>query len=123
MTEPRPAVQTDPTIRVLFSGAQIQERVRGNWAQLTALAPANPACSVLPAEAGWYAVVQVPAIASEDTIVLDLLEHTGVLVHPGYFFDFEHEAYLVVSLIVEPDVFDRGVARILARAAQPDQKV
>jgi alanine-synthesizing transaminase len=84
---------------------QIQERVRGNWAQLTALAPANPACSVLPAEAGWSAVVQVPAIASEDTIVLDLLEHTGVLVHPGYFFDFEREAFLVISLLPEPGVF------------------
>jgi alanine-synthesizing transaminase len=84
---------------------QIQERVRGNWAQLTALASANPACSLLPAEAGWYAVVQVPAIASEDTIVLDLLEHTGVLVHPGYFFDFEREAFLVISLLPEPGVF------------------
>jgi alanine-synthesizing transaminase len=84
---------------------QIQERVRGNWAQLTALASANPACSLLPAEAGWYAVVQVPAVASEDTIVLDLLEHTGVLVHPGYFFDFEREAFLVISLLPEPGVF------------------
>jgi alanine-synthesizing transaminase len=84
---------------------QIQERVRGNWAQLTAFASANPACSVLPAEAGWSAVVQVPAIAPEDTIVLDLLEHTGVLVHPGYFFDFEREAFLVISLLPEPGVF------------------
>jgi alanine-synthesizing transaminase len=84
---------------------QIHERVRGNWAQLTALASTNPACSLLPAEAGWYAVVQVPAIASEDTIVLDLLEHTGVLVHPGYFFDFEREAFLVISLLPEPGVF------------------
>jgi alanine-synthesizing transaminase len=84
---------------------QIHERVRGNWAQLTALESTNPACSLLPAEAGWYAVVQVPAIASEDTIVLDLLEHTGVLVHPGYFFDFEREAFLVISLLPEPGVF------------------
>jgi alanine-synthesizing transaminase len=52
---------------------------------------------------------------------LSLLADDHVLVHPGYFFDFEHEAYLVISLIVEPGVFDRGVARILARAAQPDQ--
>jgi aspartate/methionine/tyrosine aminotransferase len=94
---------------LLRSGAavrsQIQQRVRHNFAQLTMLATANPACAVLPPEAGWYAVVQVPAIASEDTIVLDLLEQTGVLVHPGYFFDFEREAFVVVSLLPEPHVF------------------
>lgn len=94
---------------------QIQERVRGNWAQLTALASANPACSLLPADAGWYAVVQVPAIASEETIVLDLLEHTGVLVHPGYFFDFEREAFLVISLLPEPGVFACAAEALFGR--------
>jgi alanine-synthesizing transaminase len=84
---------------------QIQDRVRQNFAQLTAIASANPACAVLPAEAGWYAVVQVPALASEDTIVLDLLDQTGVLVYPGYFFDFEREAFLVVSLLPDPHRF------------------
>jgi alanine-synthesizing transaminase len=84
---------------------QIHERVRQNFAQLTAIASANPACAVLPVEAGWYAVVQVPAVESEDAIVLDLLEQTGVLVHPGYFFDFEREAFLVVSLLPDPQVF------------------
>lgn len=84
---------------------QIQQRVRENFGQLRTLASTNPACAVLPSEAGWYAVVQVPAVASEDTIVLDLLEQTGVLVHPGYFFDFEREAFLVVSLLPEPRVF------------------
>jgi alanine-synthesizing transaminase len=95
---------------------QIQERVRGNWAQLAALASANPACAVLPAEAGWYAVVQVPAIASEDTIVLDLLERAGVLVHPGYFFDFEREAFLVISLLPEPPGFACAVQALFAQA-------
>jgi alanine-synthesizing transaminase len=85
--------------------SQIQRRVRGNYAELRALASAHSACSVLPVEAGWYALVQVPAVASEDTIVLDLLEQTGVLVHPGYFFDFDREAFLVLSLLPEPRVF------------------
>jgi alanine-synthesizing transaminase len=88
-----------------FIREQIQARVRGNCAQLTAIAAAHLACAVMPIEAGWYAVVQVPALASEDTIVLDLLEQTGVLVHPGYFFDFEREAFLVLSLLPEPQVF------------------
>jgi alanine-synthesizing transaminase len=84
---------------------QIHARVRENYARLTAVASAHPACAVMPVEAGWYAVVHVPAVASEETIVLDLLEQAGVLVHPGYFFDFEREAFLVVSLLSEPRVF------------------
>ena len=85
--------------------SQIQARVRGNYAELSALASAHPACAVFPVEAGWYAVVQVPALAGEDTIVVDLLEQTGILVHPGYFFDFEREAFIVLSLLPEPRVF------------------
>jgi len=85
--------------------AQIQNRVRENYDRLIDAASANPACAVMPVEAGWYAIVQVPALAPEDTIVVDLLEQTGVLVHPGYFFDFEREAFLVVSLLPEPRVF------------------
>ena len=95
--------------------AQIQERVRGNCARLKELASANPACAVMPVEAGWYAVVQVPALASEDAIVLDLLERTGVLVHPGYFFDFEREAFLVVSLLPEPAIFASAAQAVFAR--------
>ena len=95
--------------------AQIQARVRENYTQLTALASANSACAVLPVEAGWYAVVQVPAIAPEDTIVLDLLDETGVLVHPGYFFDFEREAFLVVSLLPAPDVFSAAAQALFSQ--------
>ncbi len=85
--------------------AQIQRRVCENYARLVTAAAACPACSVMPVEAGWYAVVQVPAIQPEEMIVLDLLDRTGVLVHPGYFFDFEREAFLVISLLPEAEVF------------------
>lgn len=94
---------------------QIHGRVRANYAQLTKLASANPACAVIPVEAGWYAVVQVPAIASEDTIVLDLLDEAGVLVHPGYFFDFEREAFLVISLLPEPQLFASAVQALFGQ--------
>ena len=78
----------------------------------------------MPVEAGWYAVVQVPAIASEESIVLDLLDTTGVLVHPGYFFDFEREAFLIISLLPDPagvcrrsgrDVLAVGRSRMMPR--------
>jgi hypothetical protein len=54
---------------------------------------------------------------TEEALVLALLEHDDLLVHPGYFFDFPRESFIVVSLLVEPAVFDRGIARVLARAA------
>ena len=54
-------------------------------------------------------MLRVPATRSEDSVVLELLERDGVVVHPGYFFDFPHEAFLVVSLLPEPDMFARGV--------------
>ena len=48
--------------------------------------------------------------------MLNLLGEDGVLVQPGFFFDFEREAFLVISLLTAEDVFRKGVVRILARA-------
>ena len=59
----------------------------------------NPSVEVLHADSGWSAVVRVPSTRPEDDLVLALLERDGVLVHPGFFFDFAHEAFLVVSLL------------------------
>jgi alanine-synthesizing transaminase len=78
-----------------------------------------PAVSVLRVEGGWSAVVQVPKYRSEEALVLELLVEDQVLVHPGYFFDFENEAFVVISLLVDPDVFDQATARLLARATRP----
>ena len=74
-----------------------------------------PSCSVLPCEAGWYAVLQVPAIMSEEALVLELLDRTGILVHPGYFFDFEREAFLVISLLPETAAFSSAAADAVPR--------
>ncbi len=72
---------------------------------------------MLRVEGGWSAVVRVPATRSEESLALDLLEQDGVLVHPGYFFDFPHEAFVVVSLLPEPEAFRDGAARLFARAS------
>ncbi len=96
---------------------QILDRVTGNLRALQALAAGHPSCSVLRVEGGWSAVVRVPATRSEESLVLDLLERDRVLVHPGYFFDFPHEAFVVVSLLPSPDQFGEGAARLLARAS------
>ncbi len=96
----------------------ILQRVRANYAALRHLADRFPACGVLPAEGGWYAVVQVPAVRTEETLVVELLRQDGVYVHPGYFFDFPREAFLVLSLLPMPDVFTGAANRVLARAAR-----
>lgn len=94
--------------------AQILERVRVNYAALQRIL-ASGAATVLPADGGWSAVVRVPNTKSEDALVLDLLERDAVVVHPGYFFDFPHEAFLVVSLLPPADDFARGVRLIQDR--------
>ena len=94
---------------------QILARVRGNYRALQARAAEEPGVSVLNADGGWSAVIRVPAIAKEEELVLDLLDRHAVVVHPGYFFDFAHEAFLVVSLLPEPATFTRGIAAVLER--------
>ncbi|HEX7281449.1 MAG TPA: pyridoxal phosphate-dependent aminotransferase [Vicinamibacterales bacterium] len=99
--------------------AQIMARVKRNLESLRAHAAGFPAIDVLRVEGGWSAVIKVPAVEPEEMLILDLLENADVLVHPGYFFDFPREAFIVVSLLVEPAAFDQAIARVLARAAGP----
>jgi hypothetical protein len=72
-----------------------------------------PACRVLRADGGWYGVLQVPSITSEEELVVDLVTRAGVLAHPGFFFDFPRESYLVVSLLTPHAVFAEGLDRVL----------
>ena len=58
-------------------------------------------------------MLRVPATRSEEQLALDLLREERILVHPGYFFDFPREAYVVVSLLPPHDLFDDAVARLL----------
>ena len=95
----------------------IAARVRRNRAALRSRIEAHPVHSLLRTGGGWYAVVQVPATQTEETLVLDLIEHDRVVVHPGYLYDFPHEAFVVLSLLPEPRRFEDGVARLLTRAA------
>jgi aspartate/methionine/tyrosine aminotransferase len=93
----------------------ILSRIRENDRTLRRMAADLHSLTVLEADAGWSAVVRVPAVSSEETLVLDLLERGGVLVHPGFLFDFPSEAFLVVSLLPEAPVFTRGIEIVLER--------
>jgi len=97
--------------------AQILSRLRRNLDALRSLAAEHPSVEVLKVEGGWSAVLKVPQLRSDEALVLELLEEDDVLVHPGYFFDFALEAFVVVSLLVEPMAFDRAIGRVLKRAA------
>jgi aspartate/methionine/tyrosine aminotransferase len=84
--------------------AQIHARVEENFAILTALKwPTG--FQVLPREAGWCALLRRPAAANEESLARQLLEHAGVLAHPGYFFDFPDPGWHVISLLPEPETF------------------
>lgn len=96
---------------------RILERIRANHRDLVASVAAHPSSTLLPVGGGWSAVVQVPAVRSEESLILRALEEDHVIVHPGYFFDFPFEAFLVVSLLPDPEAFRTGVERLLARAA------
>jgi alanine-synthesizing transaminase len=90
---------------------QIKKRTLNNLGYLRSVVVNTP-CRVLRVEGGWYATIQVPRRRTEEAWTLDLLGG-GVIVQPGYFFDFAEEAFLVVSLLTEPAVFRAGVQHIL----------
>ena len=95
---------------------QIRARIAANYRILVRLVADYPAAGLLHTEGGWYAVLQVPATETEETLALRLLEQDRVLVHPGYFFDFPREAFLVTSLLPEPERFETAMKRVLVRA-------
>jgi alanine-synthesizing transaminase len=91
---------------------QIASRVVANYRALQAAVADTPSCRALGSDGGWYAVLQVPSLESEEDLVLRLLDG-GVLAHPGYFFDFPRESYLIVSLLPPETSFADGVSRVL----------
>ncbi|MFN3323935.1 MAG: pyridoxal phosphate-dependent aminotransferase [Bryobacteraceae bacterium] len=94
---------------------QLVDRLSGNLAFLRERAARSPSMRVLDVEGGWYATLRVPGIRSEEEWVLELLEQDGVLVQPGFFFDFESEAFLVMSLMTPEEEFRAGIERIFSR--------
>jgi aspartate/methionine/tyrosine aminotransferase len=95
---------------------QIRARVAANLARARQLIGRYPACTPLPVEGGWSLVVRVPSTRPEEALVVELLERERILVHPGYFFDFPHEAFIVVSLLPPEDVFADALDRALCVA-------
>lgn len=93
----------------------IRDRIRRNLDALDRAVQTAGVAARLAADGGWSAVLRIPATEPEESFVLGLLERDRVVLHPGYFFDFPREAYLVLSLLPHPDEFDRGVALLMER--------
>jgi hypothetical protein len=94
---------------------QMRARLDANLEYLRERLRSDCTVRMLQVEGGWYATLQAPRVKSEEEWVLDLLSHCHVLVQPGFFYDFESEAYLVLSLLTREADFMEGVERLLAR--------
>jgi aspartate/methionine/tyrosine aminotransferase len=106
---------------LLAAGAGVREAIRARTRHNLVVARAaaqGTAVTVLDVEGGWYAVLRLPQIRPEEVQVISLLEEDGVYVHPGHFFDFEGEAFVVVSLLTEERTFAAGMLRIVARVTE-----
>ena len=93
---------------------QVIARVNENLTELDKQLAGQKSCSRLEVEGGWNAVIRVPATRSDEEFALELLVTKGVYVHPGYFYDFRSEGYLVVSLISPHSNFSQGLRHLLA---------
>jgi aspartate/methionine/tyrosine aminotransferase len=89
---------------------EILQRVRRNYRYLQERLKGVQSVRLLPSEGGWYGVLEVES-RDEEELALELLSAREVLVHPGYFFDFNAEGFLVLSLLA-PE-FARGLERLL----------
>jgi hypothetical protein len=103
---------------LLAAGRDVRDAIRARtasnlrWLESRAR---DAAWELLPADGGWYAVLRVPRTHTEEEWCLLLAEEEGVLLHPGFFFDFESEAFLVASLLPEETRFAEAMGRVLGR--------
>jgi alanine-synthesizing transaminase len=92
---------------------QLRTRLVTNLAALDESLRSHTAITRLDVEGGWYATLRVPVTRTDEDLAIALLQEAGVLVHPGHFFDFEQEGYLILSLMTPQGDFAEGVKRLL----------
>ncbi|HVI07616.1 MAG TPA: pyridoxal phosphate-dependent aminotransferase [Candidatus Binatia bacterium] len=94
---------------------QLLARVRANMAELDRQLAGQKLCQRLEVEGGWYVVLRVPVTQSDEDLAVELLQQQSVFVHPGHFYDFPGEGFLVLALIAPEQEFAEGVRRVLNR--------
>jgi alanine-synthesizing transaminase len=93
--------------------SQLRQRVEANLAEMDRQLAGQEACQRLCVEGGWYAVLRVPVTRSDEELAIELAREKAVLVHPGHFYDFPRDGYLVLSLITPLADFANGFAAVL----------
>lgn len=96
-----------------FIQLQIKERILNNYKFLKTEINGNEFADLMKTEGGWYAVIKVKSVINEEKAAFELLEKKDIYIHPGYFFDFRDEGFIVVSLLTPSDIFRTGIKRIL----------
>jgi aspartate/methionine/tyrosine aminotransferase len=93
---------------------QLLARVRKNLTELDRQLATQKSCARLVVEAGWYGVLRVPVTRSDEELAIDLLNEKNIYVHPGHFYDFPSEGFLIVSLITREEEFAAGLKLLLS---------
>lgn len=93
--------------------AKILDRVKANFEFLQNNVALGSSCSLLDCEGGWYGIIRVPRIKSEEEWCLQLIKEYGVSVYPGYYFDFSEDCFLIVSLLPESAIFKIAIQKII----------
>ena len=96
---------------------QLLHRIEGNLSTLDRALSGQELVSRLGVEGGWYAILRVPAVQSDEDLAIRLLKQHGVLVQPGYFYEFPESGYLVISLLTPSEDFEKGIRQLLACVA------
>jgi len=91
---------------------QLRRRISANLEVLDGVVRESKLLARLDREGGWYAVLRVPVAGSDEALTVALLERCSVLVHPGHFFNFSRDGFLVLSLITPEQQFQEGVRRL-----------
>lgn len=97
----------------------IRERIAAGLDILRRELPAETGCRLLELEGGWAAVLEIPRTRPEESWALELLNEDGVLLQPGFFYDFHREAFLVAGLLSDPAAL-RTACQALIRKNRPD---
>ncbi|MBI1821124.1 MAG: pyridoxal phosphate-dependent aminotransferase [Nitrospirae bacterium] len=99
----------------LLIQSQVMHRILSNRRFLIRQLKKIPGCVCFNAEGGWYAVLKLPQIRTDDEWAVRMLQKEGVLVHPGHFYDFTREACLILSLLPPEPLFNAGINRFVDR--------
>jgi alanine-synthesizing transaminase len=94
---------------------QLLKRVTANLAELDQQLAGQKARQRLNVEGGWNAVLRVPVTRSDEELAIELVREKSVLAHPGHFYDFPRDGYLVLSLITPQVEFAAGIGAVLGK--------